>query len=181
MRVSFDFVDIFPPTFQVSSIVQVVGIIICLHAATKISHRALGVASIASRWHALETCSSPNASQTRVSSSVGNLEAANPPNLMQINHSENDLESLDYSAMPSNMQLAAYLFSYHKRQAFGMNYNLVSVFTLPLVVNSTIYSKKYCLFLVQSSQCLIVQNISPSSIITINMIENHKTRNMSAN
>uniref|UniRef100_A0A6N2N4M0 Uncharacterized protein n=1 Tax=Salix viminalis TaxID=40686 RepID=A0A6N2N4M0_SALVM len=105
--------------FAVSSIVQVVGIIICLHAATKISHRALGIASIASRWHALATCGQNDTSQLRVSNSMGNLEAAmNPQNSQRINYSESDSESFDYIAMPTNMQLASYMTSYHKRQAF---------------------------------------------------------------
>ncbi|KAJ6689158.1 hypothetical protein OIU85_005553 [Salix viminalis] len=105
--------------FAVSSIVQVVGIIICLHAATKISHRALGIASIASRWHALATCGQNDTSQLRVSNSMGNLEAAmNPQNSQRTNYSESDSESFDYIAMPTNMQLASYMTSYHKRQAF---------------------------------------------------------------
>lgn len=104
--------------FAVSSIVQVVGIILCLHAATKISHRALGIASIASRWHALATCGQNDTSQLRVSNSTGNLEAANSQNSARINYSESDLESFDYIAMPTNMQLASYMTSYHKRQAF---------------------------------------------------------------
>lgn len=104
--------------FAVSSTVQVVGIILCLHAATKISHRALGIASIASRWHALATCGQNDTSQLRVSNSTGNLEAANLQNSARINYSESDLESFDYIAMPTNMQLASYMTSYHKRQAF---------------------------------------------------------------
>ncbi|KAK9277346.1 hypothetical protein L1049_006887 [Liquidambar formosana] len=106
--------------FAVSSIVQVVGIILCLHAATKISHRAQGIASLASKWHALVTCSSADAPQLRFSNSVGNLEAANPSYSLHINYSESDLESLDYVAMPTNTQLASYMSSYHKRQAFVM-------------------------------------------------------------
>ncbi|CAK7327401.1 unnamed protein product [Dovyalis caffra] len=104
--------------FAVSSIVQVVGIILCLHAATKISHRALGIASIASRWHALATCSHNDTSQIRVSNSMGNLEALYPHNSLQINYSESDVESFDYIATPTNVQLASYMTSYHKRQAF---------------------------------------------------------------
>ncbi|KAH0858146.1 hypothetical protein HID58_086407 [Brassica napus] len=36
--------------FAVSAVVQVVGIILCMHAATKISHRAQAIASVASKW-----------------------------------------------------------------------------------------------------------------------------------
>ncbi|GLT86619.1 hypothetical protein SLE2022_047480 [Rubroshorea leprosula] len=104
--------------FAVSSVVQVVGIILCLHAATKISHRAQGIASLGSRWHALATCSSTDTSQLRISNSAGNLEALH--NSFYINYSESDLESMDYVAMPTHTQLASYLSSYHRRQAFVM-------------------------------------------------------------
>ncbi|XP_022726803.1 uncharacterized protein LOC111282812 [Durio zibethinus] len=105
--------------FAVSSIVQVVGIILCLHAATKISHRAQGIASLASRWHALATCTSTDAS-LRSSNSVGNMEALNQLNSLHMTLSESDLESVDYVAMPTTTQLASYMSSYHRRQAFVM-------------------------------------------------------------
>ncbi|XP_059657735.1 uncharacterized protein LOC132304187 isoform X2 [Cornus florida] len=107
--------------FAVSSIVQVVGIILCLNGAAKISHRAQGIASIASIWHASLTCSSSNASQLRLSNSVGNLEAASTLGSLYIHNSESDLESLDSIAMPRNTQLASYMSSYHKRQAFDQS------------------------------------------------------------
>lgn len=106
--------------FAVSTIVQVVGIILCLHAATKISHRAQAITSLASRWHALVTCGSADSSQHRVSNNVGNTEAENFLNYLDINYSESDLESLDYVAIPTNSQLASYMSSYHKREAFVM-------------------------------------------------------------
>ncbi|EOY00846.1 Uncharacterized protein TCM_010771 isoform 2 [Theobroma cacao] len=109
--------------FAVSSIVQVVGIILCLHAATKISHRAQGIASLASRWHALATCTSTEAS-LRGSNSVGNMEAFNQLNSLRMTFSESDLESVDYVAMPTTTQLASYVSSYHRRQAFGMKFIL---------------------------------------------------------
>ncbi|CAL5421180.1 unnamed protein product [Camellia sinensis] len=105
--------------FAVSSVVQVVGIILCLNAAAKISHRAQGVASLASRWHAAVTCSSPDASQLSVSNSVGSLEAANALRSLYIVNSESDLESLDYIPRPTNTQLASYMSLYHKRQSFA--------------------------------------------------------------
>ncbi|KAL5760111.1 hypothetical protein ACOSP7_018610 [Xanthoceras sorbifolium] len=103
--------------FAVSAIVQVVGIIICLHAATKISHRAQNIASLACRWHALATCSTAG-SQLRTSNSVGNLANTSSLNSLSSNYSESDLESLDYVSMPANTQLASYMCSYHNRQAF---------------------------------------------------------------
>lgn len=113
--------DSFFLAFQVSSLVQVVGIILCLHGATRISHRAQAIASIASRWHAILTCSSNDTSHHRSLNSVGSLEVLNTLNSLVINYSESDVESVDYIGMPSNTQLASYLSSYHRRQAFGMD------------------------------------------------------------
>ncbi|KAF8402142.1 hypothetical protein HHK36_013094 [Tetracentron sinense] len=93
----------------VSSVVQVVEIILCLYAAAKISHRAQSIAAVATKWHALVTCIFPNASLLRVSSSVGNLEAAYPVGSLSIGYSESDLESLDYVA-----HLASYMSSYQE-------------------------------------------------------------------
>ncbi|CAL0324893.1 unnamed protein product [Lupinus luteus] len=108
--------------FAASTIVQVVGIIICLHAATRISHRAQGVVSLANMWHALLTCASSDPSQMRNSASSGSLEAANRINSIHLDYSENDLESMDFarSGMPTNTQLASYISSHHRRQAFVM-------------------------------------------------------------
>ncbi|CAN1295266.1 hypothetical protein LINPERPRIM_LOCUS22773 [Linum perenne] len=99
--------------FVVSSIVQVVGIIISLHAATRISHRAQAIACLASRWHALATCNAVAAGSSEASgySSTNSLQRCN---------SESDLESFDYIAVPTNTQLASYMSSYHRRQAFVM-------------------------------------------------------------
>ncbi|KAK6922377.1 Protein of unknown function DUF3537 [Dillenia turbinata] len=104
--------------FAASSIVQVVGLTLCLHTAAKISHRAQGIASHASKWHALVTCTSNDS--FRVSSSSSNLDAANPLSSLRVNSSESDLDSVDYVAIPMNTQLASYMSSYHKRQAFVM-------------------------------------------------------------
>ncbi|CAN6835398.1 unnamed protein product, partial [Brassica oleracea] len=66
--------------FAVSAVVHVVGIILCLHAATKISHRAQAIASVASKWHAIMSCSSTDTTQIRTSPSGVHLEATtNPP------------------------------------------------------------------------------------------------------
>ena len=110
---------------QVSAVVQVVGIILCLHAATKISHRAQAIASVASKWHAIMSCSSTDATQIRTSPSGVHLEATtNPPISFQISHSESDVESMDhYMRMPANNNnhFPSYMSmsAYHKRQAFG--------------------------------------------------------------
>ncbi|CAN8243800.1 unnamed protein product [Cochlearia groenlandica] len=110
--------------FAVSAVVQVVGIILCLHAATKISHRAQAIASVASKWHAIMSCSPTDSTQIRTSPSGVHLEATtNPPISFPISHSESDVESMDhYTRMiPTNNQFPfsqTSMSSYHKRQAF---------------------------------------------------------------
>ncbi|KAI7750999.1 hypothetical protein M8C21_004202 [Ambrosia artemisiifolia] len=102
--------------FAVSSIAQVVGVILCLNAAAKISHRAQGIASLASRWHALASCGPDDASQMRFSNRNGSFEAAN--NLLRSVSSASDMEAMNYIPLPTNAQLTSYLASYHRRQAF---------------------------------------------------------------
>lgn len=93
--------------FAVSSIAQVVGVIMCLNAAAKISHRAQGVAAVATRWHALASCGPDDTSHMRLSNRG-----------MSTVSSESDLEAMNYIPLPTNTQLASYLSSYHRRQAF---------------------------------------------------------------
>ncbi|KAH6768984.1 zinc finger CONSTANS-like protein [Perilla frutescens var. frutescens] len=106
--------------FAVSSLVQVAVIILCLNAAAKISHRAQGIGALASRWHALVTCSANDASQLRNANSLGNSEAADKFGSLHVDYSESDLESLDFITAPNNVQLASYMSSYHKRLALVM-------------------------------------------------------------
>ncbi|GAB2223672.1 hypothetical protein Drorol1_Dr00004410 [Drosera rotundifolia] len=107
--------------FAVSSIVQVVGLVICLQAATKITTRAQGLASVASRWHALVTCSSNDTSQLGTLDNVGNSEVADGAVPITVNYLDSDQESGDYDVPgPTTIQLASYMSSYHKRQAFVM-------------------------------------------------------------
>ncbi|GJV89565.1 kinase-like domain-containing protein, partial [Tanacetum coccineum] len=100
----------------VSSTAQVVGVILCLNAAAKISHRAQGIAALASRWHALASCGPDDRSHMRFSHSNGNLEAAS--SLMRSVSSESDMEAMNYVPLPTNAQLTSYLSSYHRRQSF---------------------------------------------------------------
>ncbi|KAI0528937.1 hypothetical protein KFK09_001481 [Dendrobium nobile] len=102
----------------VASVVQVVGVVLCLHAAAKMSHRAQSLASIACKWHALLACSSTETAQGRTNSS-GNLEGTQATPLL-INYSESDLESLDNVAVPANIRPVSYMSTYHKRQALAM-------------------------------------------------------------
>lgn len=104
--------------FAVSSIAQVVGVILCLNAAAKISHRAQGIAALASRWHALASCGPDDRSHMRLSHSNGNLEAAS--SLMRSVSSVSDMEAMNYVPLPTNAQVTSYLSSYHRRQSFLM-------------------------------------------------------------
>ncbi|XP_057480810.1 uncharacterized protein LOC130767809 isoform X2 [Actinidia eriantha] len=104
--------------FGVSSIIDLVGIILCLHAAAKITHRAQGIASVASCWHVYVTCNSNGASQAGTTTNGGNFEAGNSTGALPTYSSESDLESTEYVPMPTNTQLASYMSSYHKRQSF---------------------------------------------------------------
>ncbi|GJY86876.1 hypothetical protein Tco_0500902, partial [Tanacetum coccineum] len=90
----------------VSSIAQVVGVILCLNASAKISHRAQGIATLASRWHALASCGPDDRSHMRFSHSNGNLEAAS--SLMRSVSSESDMEAMNYVPLPTNAQLTSY-------------------------------------------------------------------------
>lgn len=104
-------------TWQISSIVQVVGIIICLHAAAKISHRAQSLASFASRWHALLTCRSNET--LGASENGGNLNVTGSA-VAAMNYPESDMDSVDYILPPINEEMNSNVSSYLKRQAFGV-------------------------------------------------------------
>lgn len=101
---------------QVLSIVQLVGIVLCLSAAAKISHRAQSLGAIASRWHALVTCNSND----EILENDGNGETRPPSCLLTINYSESDMDSSDYVPLPTSVQLTSSMSSYQRRQAFGM-------------------------------------------------------------
>ncbi|CAK7336663.1 unnamed protein product [Dovyalis caffra] len=107
--------------FAISSIVELVGLVISLHAAAKITHRAQGIGSVAAKWHSLVTCASDDTSQVEISRNGGSSEAANLGHLLHITYSESDLEAVDYVPVPTTTQLASYMSTYHKRQAF-VNY-----------------------------------------------------------
>ncbi|XP_042469805.1 uncharacterized protein LOC122052379 isoform X1 [Zingiber officinale] len=101
-------------SLAVSSVVQVVVVVLCLNAASKISHRAQGISSLASRWHAYATCC-PIGSQMRTANGSGNIEAVSASSFLR-DYSESDLESLENVATYNNAQLTSFT-SYHKRQA----------------------------------------------------------------
>lgn len=84
--------------FAVTSVVQVVGITLCLHAATKISLRAQNIGSAANKWHALVTCRVPE--QPPYSGRticMDSLEGANPTaSLSRLSNGRGSLESFNY-------------------------------------------------------------------------------------
>nr|KAJ0213629.1 hypothetical protein LSAT_V11C400188560 [Lactuca sativa] len=97
--------------FAVLSILQLVGIVLCLSAAAKISHRAQALGSVACKWHALVTCDSNDSSQSEILIDNNNLEANRS--------SQNELESGDFVPFAVHNQFASSTSSYHKRQSFG--------------------------------------------------------------
>ncbi|KAK1319342.1 hypothetical protein QJS10_CPB04g01763 [Acorus calamus] len=101
--------------FAIAAVVQVIGTIHCLHSAAKISHRAQGIASFASTWHAAAACASSGSSQPHSINCSENLDAATEDST-SLYLSESDLESLDVSVQ-TNSQLISCMSSYNKRQA----------------------------------------------------------------
>ncbi|GKB68450.1 NADH-ubiquinone oxidoreductase [Tanacetum coccineum] len=101
----------------VLSILELVGIVLCLSAASKISHRAQALGSVACRWHALITCDSNDASQSGTSIDIKNTEAVNSTGSLGVNNSESELES-DFVPFAIHNQFASSTSSYHKRQSF---------------------------------------------------------------
>ncbi|KAG0502279.1 hypothetical protein HPP92_002351 [Vanilla planifolia] len=128
---------------QVASVVQVVGVVLCLHSAAKMSHRAQGIASVACKLHALLTCSSSDTSQVRTSS-CSNLEGIQAAPLL-ITYSESDLESLENVTVHMNTQRVSSMSSYNKRQALAMylqtNAGGITIFgwTIDRVLMNTIF------------------------------------------
>ncbi|CAN1147159.1 hypothetical protein LINPERHAP2_LOCUS15699 [Linum perenne] len=59
--------------------VTAIGLVICLHVATKVSHRAQGIVSVATRWHSVST--NEITSQMEVSRNGGGMEAPLPISL----------------------------------------------------------------------------------------------------
>ncbi|KAM1032278.1 hypothetical protein ACFX2I_035871 [Malus domestica] len=153
--------------FLVSTIVQVVGIILSLHAATKISSRAQGIATIASRWHTLMICSSNDSPHTRSSDSLVNFEAANRLSSLHISYSESDLESTDYVHVPTNSQLVSHMASYHKRQAFGMHQLMLFQYFLFEKMALLVVIYGFRLFISHGSVLLIVDCGSYSIYISL--------------
>jgi len=112
------------PYFQVTTLSQVVGTLLCLHAGTKISSKAHNIVAVACRWHALATCKPfegswrSNAESFSRSASLGSLTST---------FSESDLSTLDGLQLPNRSQLAS-MPSYNERQSFGKSYFICHVY-----------------------------------------------------
>ncbi|XP_051147888.1 uncharacterized protein LOC127263017 [Andrographis paniculata] len=104
--------------FAVLSIVQLVGMVLFLSAAAKMSHRAISLGSIASRWHALVTCNSNDVSGSGILDNGGNTESCPPVGSLPAALSESDLESSDYMPLAASLQPVSSTSSYNRRQAF---------------------------------------------------------------
>ncbi|XP_057837033.2 uncharacterized protein LOC131047189 [Cryptomeria japonica] len=102
----------------VCSVVQVTGFLLCLLGAARITHRAQGTVSVATRWHVLATCTSYGSSypqtenlpspQSHVESSVNPFSCVD---------SASDSETSEVFFMfPSKDASAAFEI----RQAFGL-------------------------------------------------------------
>lgn len=135
---------------QVLSIVQLLGLVICLNAAAKISHRAQGLGSVASRWHALVTCNNNDTSVSGLPSDGKNGETPTTVSQLPVNYSEGDLESADCMPPPTNIQLTSTMSPYHKRQAFGMqNQTSAEICTACMLVLYSYYAqveREFCSF-----------------------------------
>eukprot|EP01018_Ginkgo_biloba_P002396 Gb_21374 [translate_table: standard] len=140
--------------FVVCSAVQLVGVVLCLRAAAKITHRAQRIASIASRWHASATCCSSNASESKdeinAEVSTGHVD---PIYSLLAAEYESDMESSEDLNFPSDSQLASYVASYHKRQAlvtyFQFNHAGITIFglTVDRLLMNTIFFVELSLIL----------------------------------
>lgn len=118
--------------FVVSSVVQLVGVILCLRAAAKTTHRAQGIASVASQWHAWATCNSSDAIESKDEvNGDGSAEDVIPIYSLFAAEYESDMES-EALNLPDQSQFASHVASYHKRQAlvmyFQFNHTGISIF-----------------------------------------------------
>jgi len=117
--------------FLVSSVVQVVGVILCLRAAAKTTHRAQGIASVASQWHAWATCNSCDAIESKDEINGDGSTDVFPIYSLFAAEYESDMES-EALNIPNDSQFASHVASYHKRQAlvmyFQFNHTGISIF-----------------------------------------------------
>ncbi|CAK9227282.1 unnamed protein product [Sphagnum troendelagicum] len=107
----------------VCTAVQLTGLVICLHGAAKITHRAQRIVSIVSQWHALATCT-PNAVTASAAKTSG-VDACQqdpavlygPAHPLLYNDSSDDLETL-MPSFPCGLESPMHdMEAYQKRHA----------------------------------------------------------------
>lgn len=90
---------------QICSAVQLSGFFLCVLGAAKITHRAQGIVSIATRWHMLVTSSSAESEQCKDQMSEG-----------LVSDSDSDSSDIHISVIPQRLS------SFHTRQSLGEFY-----------------------------------------------------------
>ncbi|XP_057543403.1 uncharacterized protein LOC130821632 [Amaranthus tricolor] len=141
--------------FAVTSIVQVVETLLCLHAGTKFSSRAQGIGAVACRWYAIVTCKSLD--RGRRSISLCSLSSS---------FSESESSLLDENSIVNHSQFAS-VSSYNKRQSFVIylqaNPRGLTLYgwTVDRTLLSTIFAIKLSLVLFVLGQTIVFD--SPSS------------------
>ncbi len=138
--------------WQVCSAVQLTGLVLCLHGAAKITHRAQRIVGIVSQWHALATC---NPSAVTASTDADNFNSDplqrspaavlyGPAHPLLYNDSCDDLES-SMPRIQSDVEQSIHDFeAYQKRQALGKfqgSWKSVYTFDLlfPFLFSSTLF------------------------------------------
>lgn len=101
-------------SFAVTTVVQVVGTLLCLHAGTKISSKAHNIVAVACRWHALATCK-PFEGSWRFNTE--SLSRSASQGSLTPNFSDSDLSTLDGFRFPTQSKLAS-VPCYNERQSF---------------------------------------------------------------
>lgn len=95
---------------QVCSVVQLSGFLLCLIGAARITHRAQGIVSIATRWHMVVTCASSGSNQWRGHTPEGDGMTAS-----RCGDSDSESSELFITIAPQEPDP----FSFKTRQALG--------------------------------------------------------------
>eukprot|EP00250_Pteridium_aquilinum_P002428 c12643_g1_i3 orf=744-2378(-) len=103
----------------VCSLVQLIGFVICLHGAARITHRAQRIVSIVSQWHAMSTCQNYEVSRQ-------DSEATNCTSICWVDEADrltgaeydDDLSSALNMYSTSSRATKNNLAAFHMRQAF---------------------------------------------------------------
>ncbi|XP_010263393.1 PREDICTED: uncharacterized protein LOC104601654 [Nelumbo nucifera] len=100
----------------VCSAVQLSGFFLCLLGAARITHRAQGIVSIATRWHIVVTCASCNAAESEAWKNLLPIANADPSD----DHSSHTLASIPSSQDTSSFQTRQALVTYLQHNNGGI-------------------------------------------------------------